>query len=192
MTDDKLVKIPQFKIEGFSLTIEHGTTKPQWENAGYLLGKFHRASTFWIGDWGLAGINAGFTREDVYDEMQKVTGLDRQTLYDAVHLAKSVSAGKRRTDLTASHHMAVASLDPFQQEKLLEQAARNNWTRQQLRDVVQDKLPIPLQAPTPEKVILGEELVTWTDKARKYDEFKEVVEAADKLFTTGSRTIFPK
>jgi hypothetical protein len=169
-----------------------GATKTDWEAAGRFLGKIGKASTFWIGDWHIAGVSAGFTRGDLYDEAEKITGLDRGTLYNAVNLAKSVHAGVRRTDVSPSHHMEVAALNSIQQKKLLDQAATNHWTRRQLRDVVQDKLPKPLQAPTPEKVILGEELIAWTDKARKYDEFKEVVAAVDRLFTTGSRTIFPK
>ena len=192
MTDDKLVEIPRFTIQGLSLTMEGGTKKPDWISAGQRLAQFHRASTFLIGDWYLAGVFAGFTRGDLYDDAEKITGLDRETLQNAVWLSNSVTPERRNSDLSPSHHKEVAALDPLQQVKMLEQAATNHWSKRELHDHVQGKLPAPLRAPTPEKVTLGEELIAWADKARKYDEFKEVVAAADKLFTTGSRTIFPK
>jgi hypothetical protein len=192
MADDKLVRIPQFRIDGFALIMDHGTTKPQWENAGYVLGKWNKASMFLIGDWGLAGIDAGFTRGDVYDEMERITGLERATLYNAVNLAKSVNPGVRRTELSPSHHREVSALDPVQQEKLLDQAATNHWTRRKLHDVVQGKIPVSMIPTEPHAVKLARELWKWAAKARGVEVFADVVAAADKLASSGKRTEFPK
>jgi hypothetical protein len=169
-----------------------GATKPEWEAAGRILGKVHRASAFLIGDWHIAGVSAGFTRGDLYDEAEKITGLDRQTLYNAVNLSKCVTASSRRTDLPVGHHEAVVGFSPETQVKLLEQAATNHWTRQQLRDVAQARRYVPTIPTTPLDVQLGIELFEWVEKARPLPIFAEVVAAVDKLATSGIRTDFPK
>jgi hypothetical protein len=192
MADDKLVEIPKFKIDGFSLTMDFGATKPEWEKAGRLLGRLGKASTFWTGDWHIAGVNAGFTRGDLYDEAERLTGLGRETLQNAVWLSKSVTPERRRTDLTPSHHKEVAALDPQQQEKMLEQAATNHWTKRELHDHVQGKLPVSTIPAEPHVVRLARELFDWVQKARDIPLFADVVAAADKLATSGKRTDFPK
>jgi hypothetical protein len=190
MADDKLVEIPKFKIDGFSLTMDFGATKPEWESAGRVLAKFHRASIFLIGDWHIAGVNAGFTRGDLYDEAMAITGLDRATLYNAVNLAKSVNPGVRRTDLSPSHHREVASLEPAQQEKMLEQAALNHWTRQELADRVQERIP-EHATPTEAREVTGARILWhFAQTYRDMDIFSGVVTAIDALATSGKRTVF--
>jgi hypothetical protein len=195
MADDKLVEMRKFKMDGFSLTMERGAggaTKLEWESAGRFLGKVNRASMFLIGDWVLAGIDAGFTRGDVYDEVESITGLDNQTLRNAVYVSKHVLAQVRRADLPFYHHQMVAALPPEQQEKLLDQAATNNWTGRQLADVVQERIPVSTIPTEPHEVRLAHELFDWVQKARDIPLFADVVAAADKLATSGKRTDFSK
>jgi len=191
MADNKLVEIPKFIIEGYSLKMEGGTQKPEWVSAGRILGKIGKASTFWIGDWLALGMYAGFTRGDLYNEAERITGLGRETLQNAVWLANSVTPECRRTDLSPSHHKEVAALDPREQVKMLDQAALHHWSKRELHDQVQGKLPVSTLPPTPEAVKLAKELWNWVDKARKYSEFAAVIAAADELAQSGRRTDFP-
>ena len=195
MADIKPFDVPRFKLDGLSLTMEWGTTKPEWESAGRILGKLNKANTFWIGDWHIAGVSAGFTRGDLYDEAERITGLDRETLYQAVNLCKHVLGAQRRMDLSPSHHVAVAALPPAQQEKFLEQAVANKWSHKKLRDVVQGRF-----SPEPEEIEMSESplvrgiryFIAGANEFRDIDEFATVIAAIDELATRGQRTDFPK
>ena len=95
-----------------------------------MLGRIHKATAFWIGDW----INYG---EAAYGEMyaQAVDdlGLDPQTLMNYASVCRRVAGGRRRSGISFSHHAEVASLDPEEQTHWLDQAEAERWSRSELR-----------------------------------------------------------
>ncbi len=106
----------------------------QWETAGVQLQRMGRAVNFWIGDWVRWG-EAHYG--DQYVQAIDLTGLDYQTVANVVSVSKRVSPERRRPGLSWSHHEVVASLPPAEQDRWLEEAEVEGYTRNRLRSRLQ-------------------------------------------------------
>ena len=62
--------------------------------------------------------------------------LSAQTLSNRCSIARRVPPERRRQPLSLSHHAEVAYLDPTEQDRYLDEAERNQWTRAQLREAI--------------------------------------------------------
>src|SRR5262249_41792955 len=67
------------------------------------------------------------------------TGYDYQTLANDKTVARSIQLSRRRENLSWSHHEAVASLPEPEQDRLLDEAEREELTMRQLRQRVQQR-----------------------------------------------------
>lgn len=54
------------------------------------------------------------------------------------YVCERVVRSRRRENLPFSHHEEVAPLEPDDQDRILEQAAAKNWSREQVREAVRD------------------------------------------------------
>ncbi len=63
------------------------------------------------------------TDSKVYDELEEITGLDRDTLFSYKNVADKLSTSTRRDDLTFSHHREVAKLTEKKQVEFLTRAS---------------------------------------------------------------------
>jgi hypothetical protein len=59
-----------------------------------------------------------------------------QTCANAAAVCRAFEISRRREVFSFSHHAAVAALAPAEQDGLLDQAEREGWSRQQLREAV--------------------------------------------------------
>lgn len=75
------------------------------------------------------------------DETRKWMQISSKTIHNAMWVMKQIPATRRRELLTLSHHEAVASLEPQEQDELLEQAVRENMTVSDLRKEVAARHP---------------------------------------------------
>ena len=107
----------------------------QFEAIGRMLGKLHSATKFWIADWLTFGEGA---MGDRYAQAAEALGLSERTMQDYHWVSQHVPRSRRRADLTFSHHRAVArrSIDPAQQEQLLELASRRDLSVRELDEEV--------------------------------------------------------
>lgn len=102
-------------------------------------------------EWAIAdAINFG---EQAYGERYaqwvEETGLAKRTLQNIASIGRRVEASRRREGVSFSHHEAVASLAPADQELLLDRAVDEGLTRYELRDAVREhKHRLRAQEPT--------------------------------------------
>lgn len=102
----------------------------------WTLGKMHEAVRFAIGDAILQG--EALYGQIVYQAVEEMQ-LSEEARREYVRVASRVPRSRRRKDLSWSHHRAVAALEPEEQEKKLKQAARENLSHHEFRDVLRNR-----------------------------------------------------
>jgi hypothetical protein len=113
----------------------------RWCEIGANLRHIERAVAWWLGDWWAFG-------EHRYGARRRITedpdwdGPAYQTCANAAAVCRAFEISRRREALGFSHHEVVAALAPAEQDKLLDQAEREGWSRQQLRDAVCSTKPV--------------------------------------------------
>lgn len=76
---------------------------------------------------------------DLYAQWVQETGLNKRTLQNYARIGLLVEPARRRATMSFSHHEAVASLPPAEQESLLDAAEGAGMTRYELRDAVRER-----------------------------------------------------
>lgn len=94
------------------------------------LSRVERAYRWWVGDW----LNYGAAEYgEMYTEALLTTGLEYESLKHCKIVANAIELGRRRPNLSWSHHLEVAAFEPREQDEWLERAEANRWTRNELR-----------------------------------------------------------
>lgn len=107
----------------------------QWETLVAQLAMIAKASMWWWGD----ALAYGERKYGVmYQQALKRSRYDYQTLADAKWVASRFQFSRRRENLPWSHHREVASLEPKQQDRMLDQAETEKLTRDDLRRAVRE------------------------------------------------------
>ncbi|HVX32403.1 MAG TPA: hypothetical protein VHA80_04610 [Solirubrobacterales bacterium] len=108
----------------------HDLDAQEWTAAGRRIGAVGRSIQWLLGDWICYG-NARFGER--YARASKITGYDAQTLMNMVYVASRFAVSRRREELSWSHHEALSSLEPEQQDHWLDQAIAHRWSVADLR-----------------------------------------------------------
>ena len=104
----------------------------------YLLGRFHEAVRFAIGDAILYGEEMyGDEAHQAIEEMN----LSEDARQEYVRVATKVPRSRRRKGLSWSHHRAVAALPPPEQKEWLKRAVEEGLSHHQLRDELRNGEP---------------------------------------------------
>lgn len=105
----------------------------EWGQIGGSLSTMEQAINWWIGDW----LNFGERRfgEDYAQAVQE-TGRDAESLSNIAAVARRIEPARRRENLSWSHHRAVAYLEVGDQERLLERADRERWSKRSMEEAV--------------------------------------------------------
>ena len=140
---DNLRKIRPAFPEGIevtktSLKIDVDLSFDEWEHMGKMLYQIGESVMWWIGDW----LNYGHQRwGEKYAQAIEITksknrpnGYSYQTLRDAKWVSDRIKLSSRRDNLSWSFHQEVASLNPEEQDFLLEEAEKHDWGRSELRN----------------------------------------------------------
>ena len=102
----------------------------EWEDALRWLGTVARGVQFWVGD----ALNYGeHAFGEKYAQAIDVTGLSVQTLMNWAWVAANVAPVRRSAELSWSHHLAVAALEPGSQSELLGNARAGGWSSRELK-----------------------------------------------------------
>ncbi len=105
----------------------------EWVSFGRKLHQVGQSYQWVVADW----VRFGERKYgEMYKEALEQTGFSYKTLRNMVSVAGKFELSRRRDNLTPSHHAEVASLSPKQQDRFLEKAEKENWTRTQLRQRV--------------------------------------------------------
>jgi len=108
----------------------------QWQALGIRLRFFERAMMWWIGDWVTYGERA---YGEMYAQALDATDYSYQALRDAAYVSSRFELSRRRDNLSWSHHREVASLEPIEQDEMLDTAVAEKWSTRQLREAVQER-----------------------------------------------------
>jgi len=119
-----------FEFTPTGLVISGSPSLDEWLATGHALKEMKAALRWWIGDW----LNYG---ERGYGDMYTQEVDERWGTYGGLANAKWVSSRfpiiTRRETLTWSHHQEVASLDREEQDRWLDLAEQEEWSRARLR-----------------------------------------------------------
>lgn len=113
------------------LVLDLSLSYEEYEQIGYALGRLRDMTAWALGDWLLFGENC--YGEDKYAQAVEVTGRAKSTLQTYLRVALRIPSGRRRGELTWSHHEAVASLLPPEQDELLKRAVSHGWSVEEMR-----------------------------------------------------------
>ncbi len=114
-----------------------------WAEIGQELGRVERAVRWWVGDW----TNFGARKYgEVYSQHLDATGLGYRSVADCSWVAGRFELSRRRENLDWSHHREVAALQQVEQDRLLDEAAKKGWSKQDLRRAVR-RFKAALSAP---------------------------------------------
>jgi hypothetical protein len=101
-----------------------------WSAIGARIARHASATTWWLGDWLVYG-QAKYGRR--YKDAIAATGLDYQTLRNYAMVARRFELSRRRDGLSFQHHAEVCALTDAEQDRWLETAYAQGWTRNELR-----------------------------------------------------------
>ncbi|MEV0675263.1 LmbU family transcriptional regulator [Actinosynnema sp. NPDC050436] len=104
-----------------------------WERAGRRIAGIVNTAGWCLGDWLVFGQNRYYNR---YRRAIEKIGLDYQTLRNYAWVARNVDYSRRNDKLSFQHHAEVAALNPEDQTRWLDSAARNGWSRSRLRQEI--------------------------------------------------------
>ena len=101
-----------------------------WARAGAKIAGLIDSFGWCMGDWLVYGQDKF---DDRYSEVTAAVGLDYQTLRNYAWVARKVDLSRRRESLSFQHHAEVARLSPDEQNRWLDLAVENRWSRNELR-----------------------------------------------------------
>ncbi len=105
----------------------------EWESVGFNLAKVGKAMQWWIGDW----VNYGGKRYgDTYKAAIDATGMSLGAVQNIASVCRSFETSRRREHLSFKHHVEVWSLEPGQQNELLDRAESESLSCAKLRELV--------------------------------------------------------
>lgn len=113
-----------------------GLSFEQWQEAGDALVHVESGVQWALGEWWLYGEN------NFGEEAAQALPLNYQlkTIQNAAWVASSIPASRRRVNLSFSHHAEVASLEPAEQDRLLDLAEKDQLSLRALRLAIRPAL----------------------------------------------------
>lgn len=136
----ELIKWEKARFEANKLIINDDVSIDEWKQLGQGLRQVEGCVQFWIGDWARFGEKKGFTGKytdsKVYDELEEITGLNRESLKAMKSVSEKVSTSTRLPELSFSHHREVAKLPPEKQEVFLKKASEEKLSVRDLREKI--------------------------------------------------------
>lgn len=139
---DEAARPEEVDYRAVGLALAPGVSYERWETIGRALWAMERGHMWWLGDWLAYGERAYGERAA---QAEALGGYDYATLSRARWVCDRLDAARRRAALSFSHHLAVAALEPAEQERWLTAAASEGWSLQELRAVLR-AVPTPLDA----------------------------------------------
>lgn len=123
------------------LQLPPGITFEQYEALGGLLHVWDETRRWAVGDWLIQGHHRF---GDAFYQASEVLGISVRSRQQYMRVSEMIPQLRRRVpELRWSHHRAVASLPPEEQDLWLEEAIQKHWTKQELEEAVKGIVPEP-------------------------------------------------
>lgn len=133
------------RFEESQLIIPADTSFDRWLSLGQALQQMDRSIKWWVGDWLIFGETRAWG--DKYPQaIQEATGYHYDSLRKAAFVSQRIETVRRRTELTWSHHDAVAGLAPDEQDEVLQLAEQGSWTVKDTREAAREVRMLPAAA----------------------------------------------
>ena len=130
--DESPIKIGGFEFRGTGAKpIVDRPTLGGWRAAFEFASDSERSSPYWVGDL-LSYAETRAEWQELMDQALSATQFARQTIINRTSVSKRVTGRARELAPSFSHASVVASLEPAEQEELLEQARSEEWTTTEL------------------------------------------------------------
>jgi hypothetical protein len=126
-------QLTKVQMNRIGLQIPANLAYDDWAKTGRQLSGIVDSSAWWLGDWLVFG-KANYA--DRYQLAIQHAGLRYQTLRNYAWVSRRFPTDRRRAQLSFRHHAEVASLPLEEQERLLDQAEREQWTTKQMRNAI--------------------------------------------------------
>lgn len=147
-----------------------------WAAIARKLALFVNAPRWWVGDWVNYGEEAYGLK---YQEALALTDLTYQAIADLAYVAGRIELSRRRESLSVAHHREVAPLSPEEQDRWLDRAEAEGWTRDNLRAAIQGQLePVP-----PERTTVTLEQIRFTIPPERAERWKTAAEREGVAFS---------
>lgn len=105
----------------------------EWELIGFDLARVGKSMQWWIGDW----VNYGGKRYgETYKAAIDATGMSYGAVTTFASVCNAFESSRRRENLGFTHHREVWSLEPEQQDELLDRAESEGLSCAKLREIV--------------------------------------------------------
>lgn len=124
------LKVGEFELRPTGLLVPDAVQREDWEALGLVLFRLERGVQWLIGDWLVYGVRRDWGQTE---DIAQALGYSVQTLYNYAYCAGNVDFSLRRENLTFTHHMLVAAMEPEQQERWLAAADSNGWPVAEMR-----------------------------------------------------------
>jgi hypothetical protein len=160
----------QVLLSRVGLKLPATVTYEGWAKAGIQIARVADSSAWCLGDWLICGQNK---YQDRYRLAIAEAGLDYQTLRNYAWVARRFELPRRREQLSFQHHAEVASLPGGEQDRWLDEAERQRWSRNRLRESIRQartgtRDPRPSRGPALPKVSAPREQVQrWQEAAER-------------------------
>lgn len=118
------------RTSSVGMTFNARITAEQWAQIGPLILRRADSSSWWLGDWVIYGERNFGSR---YDGAIAATGLEYKTLRNYVVVARRFDVSRRRDTVSFGHHAELCALDDDEQDRLLDLACEQRWSRAELR-----------------------------------------------------------
>jgi hypothetical protein len=169
-----------------SLELDAGMSYDRWVEVGATLRQITRSIAWWVGDWVSHG---EWLFGDRY--AQAVDGQDAGKWLRYCAVASRIPPARRRVELSWTHHLIVAYLEPEEQERLLDLSVEEKLRTGELRARVKalfssppmrDETPEPvldwsLPEHEPVEIMPGWREITVSALAAEYEEWQEAADA---------------
>lgn len=119
--------------------LDENMTLEELEAIGRWLGRVRTITNFALGDWWNFG---EAVHGEAFAQVMEATGVSYDTMNRYARVCRSIVPSRRRADLTFTHHMEVAPLDPQQQEFWLTRSAAESLSSGDLRRMLRESREI--------------------------------------------------
>jgi hypothetical protein len=180
------VPVRRVMVTGVGLRFPERVDFGTWEQVGRKLARIANCSAWCLGDWLVYG---SYKYSERYRQVLAAVELDYQTLRNYAWVARRFELARRRDRLSFQHHAEVASAPVEDQDRWLDLAEADGWSRNELRRRVRSsrgESPEPAR-PTGSAAVLvlpwlnvpAERVMQWRDAARQLNrDFEEWIVAA--------------
>lgn len=130
-------RVTQSKL---GLTFAPETTFDEWQAAHGFFSGLKEHLNWWVGDSINFAAKSAFGEK--YTQAIHITGKEYSTLTTIAAVCERITLDRRRALLPFSYHVEVAYLPYQEADFILDQAERQNWNRDDIREAVQKKTGI--------------------------------------------------